>query len=174
LGGFSYARKWGDGFIGIVAAIWLALSIFVWWRRSASNLTPVQAARTNKKAQPDFLKVDQKARDAAIERGEKFDKELERQEREEAKQARSEDRSPLAISQRIAGLVTFLMSLFTLASMISSAIWQVNRMGDMVRENSLQRIGEKIAEYPVTFSVIAFVVCYRGYRFISQRQSKGT
>jgi len=47
-------------------------------------------------------------------------------------------------------------------------------MGDMVRENSLQRIGEKIAEYPVTFSVIAFVVCYRGYRFISQRQSKGT
>ena len=51
-----------------VAAVWLALTVFVWWRRSASNLTPVQSAGKNKAAQPDFLKVDHAAREAAIAR----------------------------------------------------------------------------------------------------------
>src|SRR5687768_3481576 len=68
-----------------VAAIWLALSIFVYWRRRAANLTPVTAPRRNKDAQPDFLNVDHKARREAIERGEAFERELEEREAEEAR-----------------------------------------------------------------------------------------
>ena len=97
--------------------IWLVLTVFVWMRRRASNLTPVNAAHKRKDAQPDFLKVDDKAREEAIKRGEEYDKDLERQAR---KRAKSKD--PASLSERFASFVSLFMSLFTLATMVFGAV----------------------------------------------------
>lgn len=149
---------------------WLALTVFVWWRRSASNLTPVNAADKNKKAQPDFLKVDKAARAEALERGEAFGKEVERREREEARAQSKGGRPTLTVSQRAARFLSFFMSLFTLATMIFGAIFQVTRMGDMMREYStFDRIVTVVQSHPISFSIAALVIIFQIYRFFVDR-----
>jgi len=151
-----------------VAAVWLALTVFIWWRRSASNLTPVQAAGKNKSAQPDFLKVDHAARDAAIARGAAYDEALEKRARQEAMAGK---RRPASVASRLAGLLSFLMSIFTLATMIYGAIFQVSRMGSMMQEySSIERIGAVIANHPIAFAVTSLVIIVHVYRFFKSRQ----
>ena len=151
-------------------AIWLAITVFVWWRRSASNLTPVNAANRSRKAQPDFLSVDNKARSEAMERGESFDKEIERREREEAR-AEARKHGPRAtVSQRVARFVSFFMSLFTLATMIFGAIFQVTRMGSMMREYStIERMISVVQSHPISFTVAGLVIVFQVYRFFVER-----
>lgn len=150
------------------AGIWLAITVFVLWRRHASNLTPVNAASKRKSAQPDFLEVDHKARKEAIARGESFDKELARREREEARAAQ---RSPATLSQKIASFISFYMSLFTLATMIFGAIFQISRMGAMMQEySSFERILAVIQNHPIAFTVASLVVVFHIYRFVAHRQ----
>lgn len=151
-----------------VAAVWLALTIFVWWRRSASNLTPVQAAGKNKSAQPDFLNVDHAARDAAIARGAAYDEALEKRAREEAAAGK---RKPVSLAGRAAGLISLLMSVFTLATMIYGAIFQVSRMGSLMQEySSVERLGAVIANHPIAFAITTLVIVVHVYRFIKSRQ----
>lgn len=150
----------------VVGVLWLALTIFVLWRRSASNLTPVNAARKSKKAQPDFLKVDEKAREAAMERGEAYDKELEAQER-----ARSGKKDPISLSERIASFVSLFMSLFSLATMVFGAIFQVSRMGTMMQEySSVERIQAVLEAHPIAFIVASLVIVFHIYRYFTQRK----
>ncbi|HOZ28878.1 MAG TPA: hypothetical protein PK080_16035, partial [Hyphomonadaceae bacterium] len=68
----------------VIVAIWLASSIFIHLRRRATNLTSTHQAKVDKNATPDFMSVDHKAREAAIKRGEVFDKELTEREKAEA------------------------------------------------------------------------------------------
>ena len=152
--------------------IWLAITVFVWWRRSASNLTPVNAATKDSGAQPDFLKVDEKARAEAIERGEAFDKEIERREREaERAKAAAAGRTPLTVSQRLARFLSFFMSLFTLATMIFGAIFQVTRMGQMMEQYSTaDRIFTVIQTHPISFTVATLVIVFQVYRFFVDRK----
>ncbi len=157
----------------ITAAIWLALTVFVWWRRNASNLTPVHAAGKNKSADPDFLSVDNKAREAAKAKGEAFEKDLARQEREAERAAARGERPPASATRRIAGFVSFLMSLFTLATMIFGAIWQISRMGQLMQEYSTtERILAVVQNHPVSFTVAVLVIGFQVYRFFSDRQWK--
>lgn len=150
--------------------IWLAITVFVLWRRASSNLTPVHAAEKSRKAQPDFLKVDKKARAEALERGEAFDKELERREREAARAEARRKRGPITIGQHLARFVSFFMSLFTLATMIFGAIFQVTRMGDMMKEYSTaERLMTVIQNHPISFTVATLVIGFQVYRFISDR-----
>ncbi|MEM6555409.1 MAG: hypothetical protein AAF642_06015 [Pseudomonadota bacterium] len=154
----------------VSVAIWLAITVFVWWRRSASNLTPVNVAGKNKNAQPDFLKVDQNARSEAIERGERFDKEIERRERAEARAAARAHQPRGTVSERLARFVSFFMSLFTLATMIFGAIFQVTRMGDMMREYSTtERILTVIQNHPISFTIAGLVIVFQIYRFFVDR-----
>lgn len=151
--------------------IWLAITVFVWWRRSASNLTPVNAAEKNRKADPDFLKVDHKARAEAIERGEAFDKEIERREREAELAKERAGRTPLSFSQRAARFLSFFMSLFTLATMIFGAIFQVTRMGQMMQQYStLERITTVVQSHPISFTVATLVIVFQVYRFFVDRK----
>lgn len=154
----------------VLTIIWVVLSVFLMWRRRASNLTPVNAASKSKAAQPDFLSVDQKSRQAAIERGEGFDKELERRERSEAGEPK---KSALSMSQQIASIITFLMSLFTLATMIYGAIFQVSRMGMLMQEySSVERIYTIVERHPIAFVFASMVVIFHIYHFVSQRKWK--
>jgi hypothetical protein len=152
---------------------WLTITVFVWWRRSASNLTPVNAAKKNNRAEPDFLSVDSKAREAAEARGEAYGKALDRQEKEAAKAEARGGRPARSTTQHIAGLVSFLMSLFTLATMIFGAIWQVSRMGQLMQEYSTtERIFAVIQNHPISFSIAALVIGFQIFRFFSDRQWK--
>ncbi len=152
------------------AGIWLAITVFVIWRRKSSNLTPVNVPDKNRKAQPDFLKVDKKARQTAINRGESFDKELQRREREEARNKARKNRDPSSIGQRIAGLITLIMSLFTLASMIYGSIFTVTRMGGMMEEYSTQeRIVAVIQNHPIAFAITVLVIIARIFTFFTKR-----
>lgn len=152
------------------AGVWMAITVFVVWRRRSSNLTPVNLPSKNRKSQPDFLKVDHKAREAAIKRGEGFEKELERRERDEARRAARHRRSPATIGQRIAGIVTLIMSLFTLASMIYGSIFTVTRMGGMMEEYSTQeRIIAVIQAHPIAFVITILVIFARIFTFFMNR-----
>lgn len=151
-----------------LAGIWLALTVFVIWRRHASNLTPVNAASKNNKAQPDFLKVDQNARAEAIKRGDLHQQALDRRDAEEARaEARANSvsrREPLTFMQRLAGLVTFIMSLFTLLSIVTSSVFTVSNMGNMVGEyTAVDRITAIIMAHPIAFTICALIILARVY-----------
>jgi len=157
----------------ICVAVWVLISLFVYIRRRASNLTPVHSAKTNKKASPDFLKVDTKARKQAIERGDDFEKDLRRAEKEEARAHARALRGKATLGQKIAGLASLLMSLFTLATMVFGAIFHVSRMGTMMTNySSGERITKVIETHPIAFSVAAFVIFYQIYRYFAGRKWK--
>ena len=155
-----------------VAALWLALLIFIAWRRSSTNLTPVTAPAVNRKAQPGFLTVDREAHRAALGRADAFEKKLSDQERREArakiKRARAgQAKGPL----RIAGLASLFMSVFSLATLISGAVWQVTWIGTVWNTYSAwERIGEVIRTHPAAFAVCAIVILYHIGSFFAKRK----
>ncbi|MCA8902196.1 MAG: hypothetical protein KDA53_13225 [Hyphomonas sp.] len=153
-----------------VTAVWLAVSVFIWWRRSASNLTVTSGATPNKKAQPDFLKADAKARAEAIKRGERFDQELERREREEARDHKRRQRTAHPAS-RWARIISLAMAMFSLATMISGTIFQVSIMGAYwERYSAGERIMKMIEEYPLGVAVTIFVIGYNVVTFFTKRK----
>lgn len=157
----------------VVVGVWVVLSIFVHLRRRASNLTPVNTARKNSKSSPDFLKVDTKARKAAIARGKSFEKELDQIEREEARAEARIRRGKATVGQRLAGLVSLFMSLFTLATMIYGAIFNVTRMGRLMTEYSAQdRVLAVVKAHPVAVVIASLVIAYHIYNFFSDRKWK--
>jgi hypothetical protein len=151
-----------------LAAVWLLLTIFVHMRRSASNLTPVNAPTAKKSATPDFMKVDEKAREAQIKRGETYEKELDKREAEEAKA--SDAVKQATFLQRLAGLATLLVSLFSLASTAIGVIWQVDRIGGALSQ--ADKLGLIIQNYPIPFAVCTFVIGYYVVMFFVQKQWK--
>lgn len=154
-----------------VAAIWLVLTVFVYWRRRQTNLTPVTAPRKSKKAQPDFLNVDHKARREAMERGEAFERQLEAR---EAAEARTGDTVALgaAISGgRLARLATIVMSAFTLVTMIVGSVLNIGKMGELMQHYSTgQRIAAIVREHPIGTAVAVIVVAAGVYQFFHERR----
>ena len=149
-----------------LAVLWLALSIFVQLRRKASNLTPVNAPSANKKAAPDFLSVDHKARDQQIRRGERFEQTLDAREASEARALKK-----VGLWGRLAGLATLLFSVFSLFATISTVFMQVDRIGSAFSQSD--RLLELLQTYPIPFAVCAFVIGYYVVTFFVQKQWKG-
>ena len=147
------------------AVLWLLLTSFVYARRRAANLTPVNAPDAKKSAAPDFLKVDHKAREAQIKRGEAFEKELDQREAAEAKTTKQ-----VTLLQRLAGFATLLFSIFSLLATASSVIWQVDRVGGMLSQSD--KIGMILQKYPIPFAVCAFVIGYHVVVFFVQKRWK--
>lgn len=157
----------------IAAAIWLALTIFVYWKRRAANLTPVTAARRSKKAQPEFLKVDHKARRAAIERGQAFERSLEQREEEEARAAALAALKPAARAGRVAKIAALITSVFTLIAMIFGTILNVGKMGELMQQYSTtQRLAAIIQNHPVGTTVAAVVIAAGLYQFFHERKAR--
>ncbi|MAN45954.1 MAG: hypothetical protein GYB49_08885 [Alphaproteobacteria bacterium] len=155
------------------AGIWLGLTVFVLWRRHASNLTPVNSAEKSRKAQPDFLKVDHKARAEAIKRGEAFEKELDQRDIAERKAEAKRQREKVGLLQRLSGIVALVMSLFTIVSIIYGSIFTVTRMGDMMEEYSTaERMIAIIQTHPIAFSVCVIVILARIYTYFAKPAQK--
>ena len=109
------------------ASIWLASTAFVLWVRRTSNLTPVHAAEKNRKAEQDFLRVDKAARAEAIARGESFEKELSRREREDARsKAQATRLTKASKGQSIAGWISFILAVFSLVTGLVSVIFTLS------------------------------------------------
>lgn len=154
-----------------VAAIWLALTIFIYWRRRAANLTPVTAPRPNRDAQPDFLNVDHKARREAIERGEAFDRQLEEREAEEARRAEMVALGSATSAGRLARIASLVMSLFTLATMVIGSIANVGKMGEMMQQySSGERILAVVRAHPIGTAVIVLVLAAALFQFFTERR----
>lgn len=142
------------------AGIWLAVTAFVIWRRHASNLTPVNAAERSSKAQPDFLKVDQKAREEAIERGDKFEKVLDRRDAAEA----ASRLKPAKSAQKAAGLAALIMSIFTIMSVVTSSVFTMAGVGQIAGDFSTWDRARAIIEaHPIAFTVCVLIILARIY-----------
>ncbi|MGB3624287.1 MAG: hypothetical protein WA989_00565 [Henriciella sp.] len=158
----------------VVTVVWLAITIFILLRRNASNLTPVHAARKDKRDQPDFLSVDHGARREALERGDRFGEALTAREEAEAKAAREAVAGkPVSIAGRVFRGLSFLMSIFSLLTMIVGSIWQVGRMGALMKEYStVERIAAVIQNNPISFTVTLLVSIYAVWSFIQKHSAK--
>jgi len=159
--------------LAVVTALWLAWTVFIWWRRSASNLTSVSDSVPNKKAQPDFLEVDKKARAEAIKRGETFEKELERRERDEAREAKRSGRKETRMG-RLGRFMSLGMALFSLATMISGTLFQVTIMGRYWEQYSAgERLMKVVTEHPIGVSITVAVILYNIVSFFTNRKWEG-
>ncbi len=151
------------------AVLWLLLTLFIYARRRASNLTPVTAADPKKNVAPDFLEVDHKARAAQIARGEAYEKELDAREAAEAAAAARAGKQ-MTLLQRFAGLATLLLSVFSLASTAVGVIWQVDRIGGVLSQGD--KLGVVLQKYPIPFAVCTFVIGYYVVAYFVQKQWK--
>lgn len=155
------------------AGIWLGITVFVLWRRHASNLTPVNSAEKSRKAQPDFLKVDHKARAEAIKRGEAFEKELDQRDIAARKAEAKRRKGKVGLLQRLSGIVALVMSLFTIVSIIYGSIFSVTRMGEMMEEYSTtERMVTIIKTHPIAFSICVIVILARIYTYFVKPSHK--
>lgn len=157
----------------VFTVLWLSWTIFIVWRRSASNLTAIRGASANSKAEPDFLSVDTKARKEAMARGEAFDKELQLRDRDEARAATRAARGKETMMGRVGRLISLAMALFSIATMISGTLFQVTIMGRYWEQYSAtERLVSVIQNHPIGVSVTLFVIGYNIVNFIISRKQE--
>ena len=152
------------------AALWLVSTIFIHMRRRATNLTSAQQAGVNKNAAPDFMKVDHKARDEAMKRGEAYDQQLVEREKAAAAAAAGEKlkKEPVGILKMISGIAAFLFSLFTLVGAIVSTFRTLDSAG--VQLSKMDQVGAVVAQYPIPSIICIFVIGYTIYIWVSQKR----
>lgn len=153
----------------ILVAIWVVSSLFVYMRRRASNLTSAHQTGVKKDASPDFMKVDHKARDAAMQRGEAYEETLAAREAAEAA-ADAPVVKQASLVSRLSGIASLLFSLFSLAGAISTVMMQVERMNNTLgRTDQLMLIVQK---YPIPVAICIFVIGFHIYHYISRKRWK--
>lgn len=152
-----------------IVVVWIALALFGWWRRRAYNLTVASTAKRNKRAQPDFLHVDTKAREAAIARGEAHEDELDEREAREAAIAAGGD--PVSAGRRIAQLAALLMSIFTLLCGIMGAVGNVGAMEAQVKNLTASgKIQYLVTQHPIGTAIVLLVIGYNVWHYIQHRK----
>lgn len=155
----------------VVAVVWLLLSLFAWWRRRAYNLTVASTARRNKKAQPDFLNVDEKARKEAVKRGDAHEDALVDRETAEELAAMKAAKGPITFAKRFASLASLIMSVFTLGTAISGVILNVGRMGDYLKEGTTGgRLQYLFQEHTIGMIIVLLIVGIHIYFYITKKK----
>lgn len=156
----------------VFAVLWLVSVIFIAMRRNASGLTPVQAAQSRRDARPDFLDGDRKKRKQALERGDAYDRKLEKAETA-AEQAKARAHKPLTATQKLLRLMSLVMAFFSLATLIGGAIFQVNYITGLLRNVSAgERILEIVQKHPIGVTVASIVILYHIVTFITSKKWK--
>lgn len=152
------------------AALWLVSTIFIQMRRRATNLTSAQQAGVKRDATPDFMKVDHKARDAAMQRGEAYDQELIEREKAEAAAAagKAVKKEPVGILKRISGIAAFAFSLFTLLGTVLGTFRTLDQAG--VQLSKMDQVGAVVMQYPIPTIICVFVIGYTLFIWITQKK----
>ena len=152
-----------------IVAIWVVSSLFVYMRRRASNLTSAHQTGVKKDAAPDFLTVDHKAREAAMQRGEAYDDTLAAREAAEAATQEPIVKRASLVS-RLSGVASLLFSLFSLAGAITTVLMQVERMNNTIgRSDQLMLVVQK---YPIPVAICVFVIGFHIYHYIARKRWK--
>ena len=151
----------------IFAVLWLASTVFIQMRRRATNLTSTHQAGVKKEATPDFMTVDHKAREAAVKRGEVFEKELAEREKAEAA-GKAIKKEPVGLLKQFSAIAAFLFSLFTLLGTVLGTFRTLDQAG--VQLSKLDQVGVIAIKYPIPTAICAFVIVYTLYVWISQRK----
>lgn len=152
------------------AAIWLVSVIFIQMRRRATNLTSAHQAGVKKDATPDFMKVDQKARDAAMQRGQAYEKELDTREAAEAAAAagKAAKKQPVNMLKTISGMASFAFSLFTLLGAVLGTFRTMDAAGAQL--SKFDQIGVVAMKNPIPFVICLFVIGYTIFVWVSQKK----
>lgn len=156
-----------------LAILWVVLAAIGWWRRRAYNLTVASSAGRNKKAQPEFLGVDEKARKEQIKAGERHEDTLAQREKEEALAALKAAKEPVTLASRLASAATFMMSLITLITGFSGAIFGIGRIEGQLRDaGTAGKLQYLIDNHLIGCIIVAFVIGYKFWRFIAEKKWK--
>ena len=152
------------------AALWLVATVFIHLRRRATNLTSAQQAGVHKDATPDFMKVDHKAREAAVKRGEAFDRELIEREKAEAAAAagKAAKREPVNMLKTLSGIASFAFSLFTLLGAVLSTFRTMDAAGAQL--SKLDQVGAVVTQNPIPALICLFVIGYTIFLWVSQKK----
>jgi len=150
------------------AAIWMISTIFIHMRRKATNLTSAQQASVRKDAAPDFLKVDHKAREAAMQRGAAYEAELSEREKAEAEARKPAKKEPVGMLKMISGIAAFLFSLFTLLGSVMGTFRTLDQAG--VQLSKLDQLGAIITQHPIPTVICLFVIGYTLFIWVSQKK----
>lgn len=152
------------------AALWLVSVVFIQMRRRATNLTSAHQAHVRKDAAPDFMKVDHKARDAAMQRGQAYEKELDAREAAEAAAAAGKPgkKEPMNMLKTISGIASFAFSLFTLLGAVLGTFRTMDAAGAQL--SKFDQIGAVAMKNPIPFLICLFVIGYTIFIWISQKK----
>lgn len=152
------------------AALWLVATVFIHMRRRATNLTSAQQAGVRKDATPDFMKVDHKARDAAMQRGEAFDRELTERAKAEAAAAAGKPakREPANMVKMLSGAASFAFSLFTLLGAILGTFRTMDAAGAQL--SKMDQVGAVVMQQPIPALICLFVIGYTIFLWVSQKK----
>lgn len=154
----------------VIVAIWIASSVFIHLRRRATNLTSTHSAKVDKNATPDFMSVDHKAREAAVKRGETYDRELTEREKAEAAAAagKAVKKGNATMLQSLSGMASFLFSLFSLAGICVNVFSQMDRMNTQLSKSD--QIFAAVQKYPIPTAICVFVLVYTLWYWISNKK----
>ena len=155
----------------VFTAIWLLLVLLIYMRRRASNLTPIQSARVNKKARPDFLKVDRRKQKQMVEDGASYDAELDQRDAAEERAEREAAKAPDTMMARFARLVALFMSIFTLVTMMGGVLFNINYLRSLLDTYSAtDRLTAVISTYPIATTVAVLVIGYHIYSYVAGKK----
>ena len=152
------------------ALVWVVSVIFIQMRRRATNLTSAHQAGVKKEATPDFMKVDQKARDAAMQRGQAYEKELDTREAAEAAAAagKGAKKPPMNMLKTISGIASFAFSLFTLLGAVLGTFKTMDAAGAQL--SKFDQVGVMFVKYPIPTIICLFVIGYTIFVWVSQKK----
>jgi hypothetical protein len=152
------------------AVVWVVSVIFIQMRRRATNLTSAHQAGVKKEATPDFMKVDQKARDAAMQRGQAYEKELDTREAAEAAAAagKGAKKPPMNMLKTISGIASFAFSLFTLLGAVLGTFKTMDAAGAQL--SKFDQVGVMFMKYPIPAIICLFVIGYTIFIWVSQKK----
>lgn len=140
-------------------ALWLVTSIIGVFYRGAYNLTHTESGST-KPITPDFLKVDQAKRDAAIERGKAYDTVLKEREKAAA-------RGPVKTVGTWSRIFATAAAFVTLLTAVIGAVEKAGSyQGHIERYSSWDALVELFNQYPIGATVALAVIAANLYIFI--------
>lgn len=148
-----------------IVFVWLVLSVFIYWRRSATNLTPVDVPSANPAAQPDFLSVNHSERKAALKRGDQYERHLTQRERD------PDGTAMISMLRSVCGYAAVMLSVASLLTVIGGSVWPDSAVGKVLTEFSSEgRLLEVIQAHPIAISISMLAVCFSVWRLVAGRE----
>jgi hypothetical protein len=137
------------------AALWLVTTVLGYMHRRSYNLTRAESGG-GKPITPDFLKVDQKKRQAAIDRGAAYDKVLEEREAARAAPASAASVSKADFWARAAATVT---AFFSLAGAVVGTLTKVENLeAGAAQLSNWETFVDIVTQHPVGTTIAIVVI----------------